>query len=254
MMRLITKLLPALVLFCLALPGNAETIRLSTLEWPPFVGKDLPEEGMNAALVRTVLAALGHTLELDFLPWKRAINDAAQGRTHGYLPEYPSAGNAEIEASFACSESIGESVVGLAQNRQAPIVWSSVADLDAYSVGVVDGYLNEAAFDQRVAEGRIKVEVAKSDILNLRKVAMGRMPLAVVDRAVMDYLLVLDRRDNGTAHPVLEFNAKPLGVNSLHVCFSRARDGIALRDAFNAGLAAIDVAAHNHTYLSTAKF
>lgn len=249
-----TRLCLVAALICFVQPASAENIQLSTLEWPPFVGAGLPNGGMNAALVRKVLETQGHTLELDFVPWKRAVNSARMGQTHGYMPEYPSDGNAEIEADFACSNSIGESVVGLVQNRQNPIDWSTLNDLEAHVIGVVDGYLNEAEFDQRVAEGRIKVETSNSDMLNLRKVAAQRMPLAVIDRAVMDYLLVIDRRDQGNAHPVLEFNAKPLGVNTLHVCFSRKRDGEALRAGFDEALATIDVEAFNKNYLATAKF
>ncbi len=227
--------------------ARADSITLSTLEWAPFTGTgaDLPGQGMTTTLVRQVVEAMGYTLVTQFMPWKRAVAVAEDGRTDGYFPEYPP--YPEVLEKFACTASIGESELGFVQHSEAPVTWTGLEDLTDHVIGTVDGYLNEERFDAWVADGRLTVSPVRSDELNLRKVKARRIPLAIMDRAVMRYLLFLE---GDAAHPVLEFNPKPLAINTLHVCFTRANpDAEAMVAAFDAALAGIDVESLSNVYL-----
>src|SRR3546814_17680884 len=67
---------------------------------------------------------------------------------------------------------------------------TTLDDLHALSIAVVRGYTNTREFDARVADRRLTVEPAIDDLTNLRKLASGRVRLAVLDAAVIGYLLV----------------------------------------------------------------
>ena len=59
-----------------SLPVQAETIQLTSLEWPPYTGSELPQQGASMAVVEAAFDAMGHDLEVRFLPWQRAVDQA----------------------------------------------------------------------------------------------------------------------------------------------------------------------------------
>ena len=61
------------------LPGYAQTITLTTENYPPFNMQDDATGrivGISTDLVRAIMSRAGHGYELAFLPWQRAFNDA----------------------------------------------------------------------------------------------------------------------------------------------------------------------------------
>src|SRR3990167_6079785 len=68
----------------------AEIIRLASLEWPPYTGAQLPDGGESTATLKAAFAAAGYQLEVDFLPWERALAlaKAPNSGYAGYFPEY----------------------------------------------------------------------------------------------------------------------------------------------------------------------
>lgn len=79
------------VLSLSALSANAQdkVIRLTSLEWPPYSGEKVAEQGASVAVVRAAAAAMGYTLEVKFFPWSRAVAMAQDEKSgmHGYFPE-----------------------------------------------------------------------------------------------------------------------------------------------------------------------
>ena len=55
---------------------TADTLELSTLEWPPFTGANLIEKGVTSQIVQQALSYEGHELKVSVLPWNRAIRVA----------------------------------------------------------------------------------------------------------------------------------------------------------------------------------
>ena len=53
--------------------GAGITIRLSSLDWPPFSGENLPNRGLTTAIVERTLARTGLSVDVSFLPWQRAV-------------------------------------------------------------------------------------------------------------------------------------------------------------------------------------
>lgn len=244
-------LLVALLLGSTALRAHDKTVRLSSLEWPPYAGADLPAQGASAAVAKAAFAAMGYRLEIDFLPWSRAIllaRHAGSGYA-GYFPEYYSA---SLAPEFVLSAPIGQSPLGFAEHRQAPKIWTTLADLQHTPIGTVHNYINTDEFDQRVAAGQLQVEVAEDDLSNLRKLSQKQIPLIVIDRHVMNYLLARTPELAGDAES-LQFNARLLALRQLYICFRNDAQGQALAKIFNSGLAKIDVQAILSQHLSVRK-
>lgn len=217
--------------------AEGQTFKLTSLEWPPFSGKDLPQQGGSIAVAKAAFEAQGDSLEVTFLPWKRAVQRGLEAPGYvGYFPEYYSA---DLEDKCLFSDPSGASPLGLVERKEAPISWASLDDLKAYKIGTVAGYVNTADFDALAAEGALKIQEATDDITNLRKVAAGRIDTAVVDANVMNYLLATDA-SLVDVKDQLQFNAKPLESKKLYVCFRRTPEGEAAKAIYDAGLAQID--------------
>ena len=74
-------------LLCLVLtthiPANAETLRITNGEWPPFTSRRLPHGGPLSQIVTEAFERVGITVEYGYFPWKRAYEYARSGVWHG---------------------------------------------------------------------------------------------------------------------------------------------------------------------------
>ena len=214
-------------------PDGAGTIvRLSSVDWPPFSGADLPNRGLSTAIVERTLARTGLILTVEFLPWQRAVATGLKAADRaGYFPEYRTAASQE---KCLLSAPIGSSPLGFAERVGAPVQWRALSDLTGRRIGTVRGYVNTDGFDRA---GTLTVEPAVDDATNLRKLAAGRLDMAVIDANVLAHLLSTDP-DLRPLRAGLRFNGRLLEDKSLHVCFQPGPAGEDLRRRFNRALAA----------------
>ena len=241
-----------LLALCLALAFSVpawcgeKKIVLTSLEWPPYAGADLPGGGMSSVVVRAAFEAVGYDVEIRFLPWKRALEDVGQDpEVAGVFPDYAAP---ERKSSFLLSDVIGISPVGLVHLKSRPLHWETLQDLSGLSIGTVQGYTNTDDFDRMVDRRELRIEPAVSDLFNLRKILAGRLSLAVADVNLFQYMVLHDQR-LWMDRQRLQVNPRLLGVNTLHVCFIKGREGARYREDFNEGLRRLCVTEMEHRYL-----
>lgn len=215
---------------------NAKTLALTSLEWPPFAGESLPEQGVSIMIVRKALEAMGHELQVDFYPWNRAVRLAGfKGNKYvGYFPEYE-----YPTEEYVFSQPIGESPLGLIEHPDKPLIWQEERDLNRYTLGVVDGYINTDSIDKMIADSTQKAESVTSDIQNMRKVAIKRIDGAIIDLLVFNYLL--DQANRPKMKQNLKTNGKILAIKQLYVAFNDSEEGKFWRETLNQGLNKIDI-------------
>jgi polar amino acid transport system substrate-binding protein len=216
-----------------------ERVVLTTLDWPPYTGAELPRQGATTEVVQQAFAGAGIQVDVDFVPWKRAIAMAKNDpNVVAYFPGY----HCHHDTGFVASQPIGRSPLGFAEHVDKPIQWSSLDEIKAQGlqIGTVLGYANTDAFDESAADGSINAIPAKDDATNLRKLALQRLDAAVIDKLVMSYLLATDESLKPSA-TLLRFDETPLDEKTLHVCFNDNPEGRALRERFDAALAEMDV-------------
>jgi polar amino acid transport system substrate-binding protein len=236
-MRLLLTLLFVLATTCAQAQTPAGRIRLASLEWAPYVGPDLPQQGYAADVVRNACARAGYTVDIDFLPWARAVIEALRGNYDGLMPEYF---DHSREGSFAYSAPFPGGPIALYRRRDRAIAFrvdprhnpsAALHELVGLRIGVVRDYLNTPEFDR--ADYLTKEEAA-SDEVNLSKLAYGRIDLAIVDREVASYLLRTALQDQADAVVMID---PPLENKALHIAWSRrASKAEAMREACDAGL------------------
>jgi len=225
-----------LIIMAGTLPANAETLQLTTLEWPPYVNADGSGDSSDAVI--SAFQKAGIDAKVEVFPWNRAINLAEKDPAWiGVYPEYYAQDQDADKGGSRClySASFGTSPVGFIQRADAPISWSTHDDLKSYTIGVVRGYQNEEQFDAMVEAGDINVELADDDAQNILKVAGSRADAGVIDRKVFEHLAANDP-EVATVADNLSFNDTLLIEHSLHICFENTEAGQAAREKFNASL------------------
>ncbi|MEZ9822561.1 substrate-binding periplasmic protein [Shewanella sp. 10N.286.45.A1] len=213
-----------------------DTLYLTSLHWPPYAGSQLKNEGASIAIARAALEAVGHKVQVDFYPWSRAVRMASRddSKYSGYLPEY-----AYPTEKFVFSNSMGSSPLGLVEQKRHPISWSNQSDLNQYTIGIVQGYVNTEQLDNMIAQGVQPAEAVASDIHNIKKVVSGRIDAAVIDTYVLGYLLA--QPDMKPVASRVQLNKHILTHKELYIAFKNNEEGKKWRDLFNQGLAKIDV-------------
>jgi polar amino acid transport system substrate-binding protein len=239
--------------WCLSGSGLAagEVVRVSTLNWPPYVGKQLPLGGAITDVVRAAFQKVGLRVEVEYRPWKRAIEMAAMGTDEviAYFPGY----HCQHREGFVASEPVGTGPLGFAEHADATVAWTTLDNIgdQQLKIGTVLGYANTDDFDAKVETGSILAIPSNDDLTNLKKLLRQRIDAVVIDKLVLEYLKATEAslKDNADK---LQFNAKPLANKTLHLCFRDDEKGRPLKDAFNAGLQQIDTETIVDSYFATA--
>lgn len=204
--------------------------------------------GATANVVRHAFAAVGTTIEVRTLPWKRAISTARD--TEGAVAYFPGYHCRHVEG-FTPSDPIGDGPLGFVEHVDAPVGWERVDDIgeQKLKVGTVLGYANTDEFDEKAGTGWIHAIPAADDVTNLRKLSLQRIDIAVIDKLVLAYLLATEPSLEGL-DAVLRFNQRPLEHKTLYLCFNDDEAGRAMRDHFNTGLSRLDVPALVESYFA----
>ena len=222
-------------------------ILVTTLEWPPYTGQDLPQGGAVTEIVRQAFGHAGIHTEVKFLPWKRAIAyaDEAKFGAIAFFPGY----HCDQKPGFVASWPIGKGPLVLAERVRSEISWESLDELEHLRVGTVIGYANTEEFDRRVEDGRLTVITSITDVENLLKLAVGKLDAAVVDRYVFEHLIRTNPRLARYAKD-LRVDERTLEEKSLYLCFRASAQGERLRHVFDEGLQYVDFDAIWHDTLT----
>jgi polar amino acid transport system substrate-binding protein len=206
------------------------TVRLAATEYPPFYGKELEDHGFITEIIVTAFERSGYTVEVKFLPWKRALEKTKEGAFGGLFTVWYREAREEW---FVFSDPLPANEVGFYKRATDEISFTNYDDLEPYRIGVVRGYANPPGFD----EAGLKTSVVVDDETNFRMLDKGRIDLVLTDRIVGRY--VLNTRLDGSDGS-FEWLLPALKIDPQHLVFSKQVEGYEQRALdFNAGLAAL---------------
>ncbi|MEB0138840.1 MULTISPECIES: transporter substrate-binding domain-containing protein [unclassified Undibacterium] len=222
-------------------------LRLASLEWSPYVGHALPEEGWVAAIVKAAAGAAHWRSEIAYFPWSRTLQEGLNNPEFaGYFPAFYLK---EREKSCYFSHSLGNSVVGFASLSDKHFDWQSLSDLKGLTIGTVQDYANGEEFDTLVQQRLLKTDNAPSDLSNLRKLLIGRVDVIVIDQNVLRQLLITEPALSKVRQQII-FHAKALTTFSMHICFQHTPRGLILQKSFDNGLEKLNLKKMENLYFS----
>ena len=206
-----------------------ETIlTLGTLNWEPYVGEKLENDGFISEIVRESFRRAGIQIKIRYMPWARVIKELEKGSIDAAYPAYFSK---ERSKKFGVSKPFASSRLGFYKKKNIEVPYKKLEDLKSYRIGVVRGYLNSKEFDDAKY---LKKDAVNSDLANLRKLLKGRLDLVVIDESTSKFLI----KTNFPAKlNELEFLEPPLEEKPLYLLFSKKHSNFQkLLAGFNHGL------------------
>ncbi|QUX93329.1 ABC transporter substrate-binding protein [Marinomonas sp. A3A] len=226
-MKKIQKFFSALII-ALPLTAQAQTVELTTMNWPPFYAESLEKGGFITAIVEEALAESGYDSTIEFTGWQNALDNAKNGDKDAIVGGYYSEERAK---EYYFSIPIYTVLAGLIKKPDFPLTnYSSFEELDQYTIAKLKGTVIGESFDnfpftnlKEYAEVSDAIKALDSD-----EVQLYADSLAVAKEAA---------KAAGIDGSQLQILLPPLEENDLYLLIAKsAPNAEELRDAFNKGL------------------
>lgn len=175
------------VLLLLLLSSNdtrAEVIRLASSNYYPHYGEQLAQQGATIEIIRQAFALQGVQLEIEFLPFARALYESQQGNYSGLVAAWYSE---QRTAHFYYSQPLYANQIVLFKRKADNISYRDFQDLAGQHrrLGVVQGYEQPTG----LLESGIKTIRVATDEQALAMLALQRVDLVPADLLNGMYLL-----------------------------------------------------------------
>lgn len=173
-------------------------VNIATLDWPPYVGRNLCNLGWSLQFAVAVLTAKNYRVNVYFYPWVRAVKMVESGQMEILYPEYfiedtaPSDIFPNIkrrELLVQSNELVGGNI-SLFKHADSPFIFSgNLKSIEGKTIGVVRGYQNTPEFDAMMDKGLIQVIEAVDDSQLLKLLLGKRVDLIIGDPQVFHYVI-----------------------------------------------------------------
>lgn len=229
---IIARLSLVLWLFLSSSEINAETLKIATGEWVPYVSKSYQHHGAIGHVIEAIYEEEGVDVKFGYFPWARGYQMAKDGAWDALMPYYCSP---EREKLFYCSEPIVSGQLVYFHRTDYPFEWRTIDDLKGLSVGGTLGYYYGEAFEKAERNKLFKVQRIASDETNFTVLMKGRIQVFPQDKEV-GYAMVR-RLFSEDQRKLITHHATPIHTKSLHLLFARNNEkSERYLEIFNRGL------------------
>ncbi len=162
------------LIFMLTAAPHAQAITLAIFEYPPLLGKDIKEFGLEAAIVTAAFKESGTKVDYEILPPARAFKFSSRGKFDGTLGWVRSEAR---EKQFFYSEPIYESTLVLFHLKSYQFDWQTYDDLREIPMGITAYNYYGKAFHVYLDAGEFKTDTAHRDEHQFNKILRNRIRL-----------------------------------------------------------------------------
>ncbi|MFD2261667.1 substrate-binding periplasmic protein [Lacibacterium aquatile] len=211
---------------------SAEELQLVTgNEYEPYTDQKLPEGGLATEIVRAAFAKEGHTVKVEFAPWKRGAELAAKGEVAATFPYVISE---ERQKTYNYSEPMLFLQQILKANPASGITSADPASLKGKRICLPLGYSTVKTV-QPLVDSK---EIIRSELPDMKScmqhVASGRSDFLIIDKISGAIAMSAAQQTEASFKSFPVENA----TNTLHLIVGKERaDGAKVLAAFNAGFA-----------------
>ncbi len=211
--------------FVISSVGYAEDISIATINYEPYYGEKMNNDGFLAEIVKESLKSAGHTCNLKYYPWARAVNMAKTGKVDALFAVWY---RKDREEYFYYSAPLPPNVVLFYQKVGTGCSFSGWDSLRNYKIGGVREYSYPEQFKN------LNMDYTGSDVQNLKKLDFGRVDLIIIDKAQAEYYL-------NTKVPEIRGKVEsinpPIAIKPQYLCISKKiKNAEKLLIDFNIGL------------------
>lgn len=163
-----------------------DTLEVVTGEYPPTVGKDLKHYGYAAHMLVLAFESQGYKVNIHFLPWQRAYDATLEGK---YDLSFWWWCSERRQNDFFCGDPLFETKGYFFHLKSTDFDWKDYSDLQEYKMGLTIGYAYTKELRKMVEEKKIKAEEIRSDLLNFKKLLVGRIDIFPITDIEGEYLI-----------------------------------------------------------------
>ena len=218
-----------LCLLALSFSGTAEPLRIVSSEFVPHNGEQLPNQGYAIQLVKEIFATQQQEVQIEFLPWPRALLQAKQGEAAAIVSVWF---DAERAGYLHYPTPLYSNYLKFYHNTANPIAFTGLTQLakKPLRLGVVRGY----SYPQAIKALPFEWIEVNTDLESLKMLALGRVDLVICEQMVAEYLLSTELAEYSTeikaTGPVVE-------QRPMYIAFSKAHPKASqLQQQFEQGL------------------
>lgn len=214
--------------------AHSKTLIVGTGEYVPFVGKNVYKQGFVNHIIEEVFKDAGYAVKYKFYPWARLYVEAQKGKVD--VSSYWYANKQRKKEMYLSNPVTVEEIVFFFNKTNPLKEWKTLQDIKGYRIGVSRGYTYTEELWNLGKQGILKLDVAKADINNFKKLAKKRIDIFPASK-VLGLELIRKSFTPGISDG-FDFSSKPLSSVSGHVLFPRKlKDSKKLNSIFNKGLA-----------------
>ncbi len=229
-----THLIFYIIAFAVSIAAShAENIIVMGDDSPPYMGRSLENYGFLPEVISTALSDSKYNIDIQIVPWARAILNAKSGSIDAILGVYFTE---ERDQYLLYSDPIIEVQTVLFSHPSDELKFSKLSDLSNYRIGIVRGSSYGSEFDNA---SFLKKEVATTELQNIRKLMLRRIDLIAGAKNVIYYLhsKKLDYPENTIIDLKPALDSRPL-----YIGFTKKRGkSNDIREKFNKALKAMNV-------------
>lgn len=167
---------------------TGEVWTITSLEWPPYSGAELPGQGLAVTALREALAEAGIRLQVEFYPWRRAQLMAREPGYVGYFPAWPM----EVYRGFTASPPVFLSTIALLKNESRHILFKSLEDIfTKYRIGIIRSYTYPHSIEALLDRYSANADPTPDEHSLIRKLETGRIDIGITDPHVGLYVAAL---------------------------------------------------------------
>lgn len=152
--------------------------------WPPYVTGEAELPGFDVEISRHILSAMGYRMDLQLMPWRRALVNVERGEADAILDAFD---NPERRQQLHYpSEPLSVSTSSLFCYRCAHDRTPSLDELVGVQIAVNRGYQYSETFDSHLGPDRVEVDSFEQ---GFRLLERGRVDFYAVNERVGQYTL-----------------------------------------------------------------
>ncbi len=205
--------------------------------YAPFIDSALPEGGWHTALIMRVYASLGHSVQIERVPWKRALDLAGRGEVLGSFSYVPTP---ERQQAFLYSRPLSQVVRRIFVSPSADWQFDGLDSLIGRRACMELGSANPVEVATLIQNGKIALDQPHDMASCARMVARNRSDFFIFNEYAG---LAAIRAANLTSNDII-MAPKPVSIATQHLLISRTLpDAQNQIDRFNAALASFETTA-----------
>ncbi|WDP91546.1 MAG: transporter substrate-binding domain-containing protein [Desulfobacter sp.] len=219
-----------LLIFCCSIPASADHFNFVSLEFPPleYAGRNGEAEGIAVDIVKTIMAHLGHTVDIRIYPWARSLRMVKRGEADAIFTAYK---NDEREQFLDYSKTVLiPQIIAFYVRKDSGIKYDGdLLKLKSQRIGVLNTISYGKKFDD--VREQLNTRVVQNLKCNFKKLKANRVDLVISNVYMGDSTI----KKMGLDHEFKRLSPAVQAVDSF-IAFSKARGLMAIRDQFDAAL------------------